>query len=83
MISKLEQSRLFILIVLVCKIESIVMLSLSEFYPYGDTQGDRSLPANDDNSSGRVRLSILFPYFDKNHDSLFVSISAVLFTSLR
>ena len=46
---------------------------LSDFYPYGVSEGDTALPANDDSSSGEISISILFPYFDRNHDSLFVS----------
>ena len=48
-------------------------LSMSEFYPYGVGNGDTELPANDDGSSREIPISILFPYFDRNHDSLFVS----------
>ena len=43
------------------------------FYPFGESEGDRLLPKNDDQSSGSVPISIPFPYFDQYHNSLFVS----------
>ena len=46
---------------------------LPNFYPFGQSEGDRLLPRNDDGSSGMVQISIPFPFFDQNHDSLFVS----------
>ena len=61
-----------------------VSLPLSKFYPYGVSNGDTELSANDDGESGEIRISrspglwapgnsILFPYFDRNHDFLYVS----------
>ena len=46
---------------------------LPHFYPFGQNEGDQLLPQADDGSSGRVPISILFRFFDQNHDSLFVS----------
>ena len=46
---------------------------LPNFYPFGQSEGDQLLPPNDDQSSGTVTISIQFPYFDQNHNSLFVS----------
>lgn len=46
---------------------------LPDFYPFGQIEGDQFLPPNDDDSSGIVPISIQFPFFDQNHDSLFVS----------
>ena len=43
------------------------------FYPFGESEGDRLLLKNDDQSSGSVPISIPFPYFDQYHNSLFVS----------
>lgn len=43
------------------------------FYPFGQSEGDRLLLKNDDQSSGSVPISIPFPYFDQYHNSLFVS----------
>ncbi|XP_022089140.1 sushi domain-containing protein 2-like isoform X2 [Acanthaster planci] len=47
-------------------------------FPHGVTEGDTFLPPNDDGSSGRVPISILFPFFDHNHDSLFVNTNGAL-----
>lgn len=62
-----------VLLALVLHITSCLPVPLNEFYPYGVSEGDTALPANDDGSSGEIDISILFPYFDRNHDSLFVS----------
>ena len=61
------------LLVFVLHISSCCSIPLSDFYPYGTSEGDSVLPANDDGSSGEIEISILFPYFDRNHNSLFVS----------
>lgn len=58
---------------LVLLMKSCFSVPLSDFYPYGVNEGDTVLPANDDGSSGEIGISVLFPYFDRNHDSLFVS----------
>lgn len=46
---------------------------LPNFYTFGQGEGDQLLPANDDESSGRVSILIPFPFFDKNYNSVFVS----------
>ena len=46
---------------------------LAEFYPYGSGAGDSLLHLNDDQSSSRVVLPSPFLFFDRDHDSLFVS----------
>ncbi|KAL9985251.1 hypothetical protein ACROYT_G007629 [Oculina patagonica] len=51
---------------------------LQNFYPFGQSEGDLLLPANDDGSSGTVPISIPFPFFDRNHDSLFVNTNGVI-----
>ena len=43
-------------------------------FPYGTSEGDVVVPANDDGDSGMIRLSTLFPFFDVNHDFLYVSV---------
>ena len=48
-------------------------IELEDFYPYGPENGDNSVPTNDDGSSGRVDIIFPFPFFDEDHDSLFVS----------
>ena len=76
----LQQLKVLVAIDLV--ISSCFSLPLSEFYPYGTSKGDTALPPNDDGSSGEISISILFPYFDHNHDSLFVSTVLCLFRNL-
>ncbi len=51
---------------------------LPNFYPFGQNEGDQLLPKNDDESSGPVPISVPFPYFDKYHNSLFVSMQFYL-----
>ena len=55
-------------------VKSCCAVSLSDFYPYGANEGDTFLQPNDDGSSDEVEISVLFPYFDRYHDSLYVSI---------
>ena len=53
-------------------------IELKNFYPYGIDNGDTLVPTNDDGSSGRVDISSPFPFFDQNHNSLFVSMLAFI-----
>ena len=62
-----------VLVALFLHIMPCFTIPLSDFYPYGLSEGDTALPVNDDDSSGEISISIPFPYFDRNHDSLFVS----------
>ena len=48
---------------------------LPNFYPFGQSEGDQLVPTNDDGSSGTIPISISFPFFERNHNSLFVSIT--------
>ena len=50
-------------------------IELEDFYPYGPQNGDTSVPTNDDGSSDRVNIGFPFPFFDEDHESLFVSIA--------
>lgn len=50
-------------------------LVLPNFYTFGQSEGDQLVPTNDDGSSGTIPISIPFPFFDRNHNSLFVSIT--------
>ncbi|XP_046863081.1 protein mesh-like isoform X2 [Xenia sp. Carnegie-2017] len=53
-------------------------VELSDFYPYGPDNGDKSVPKGDDKSSGRVNISFHFPFFDTDHYSLFININGVI-----
>lgn len=48
-------------------------IELNDFFPYGPSHGDNSVPTNDDGSSGLVNIAFSFPFFDEEHSSLFVS----------
>jgi hypothetical protein len=52
-------------------------IELEDFYPYGPENGDTTVPNIDDGSSGRVNIGFSFPFFDNEHDSLFVSICSM------
>ena len=52
---------------------------LPNFYPFGVSDGDRLVPTNDDGSSGTISISIQFPFYDRNHNSLFVSMLIVFY----
>ncbi|XP_038073810.1 sushi domain-containing protein 2-like isoform X2 [Patiria miniata] len=47
-------------------------------FPFGAGEGDSFLPPNDDGSSGEIPITIPFPFFDHNHDSLFVNTNGVI-----
>ena len=47
-------------------------MELEDFYPYGPENGDTAVPTNDDGSSGLVNIGFPFPFFDDEHESLFV-----------
>ncbi|XP_022783564.1 sushi domain-containing protein 2-like [Stylophora pistillata] len=51
---------------------------LPNFYPFGVIEGDQLVPTNDDGSSGTIPISIPFPFFDKNQNSLFVNTNGVI-----
>ena len=47
---------------------------LKNFYPFGESEGDKVVTPNDDGSSGEVSISFPFPFFGQDRNSLFVSI---------
>ncbi|XP_022088953.1 sushi domain-containing protein 2-like [Acanthaster planci] len=47
-------------------------------FPFGAEEGDVFLAPNDDGSSGEIPISIPFPFFDHNHDTLFVNTNGVI-----
>ena len=48
-------------------------IELKNFYPYGPANGDAKLNKTDDGTSGRINIASSFPFFDDEHDFLFVS----------
>ena len=53
-------------------------IELEDFYPYGPENGDTEVPTNDDESSGLVNIGFPFPFFDDEHESLFVNTNGVI-----
>ncbi|XP_070554193.1 sushi domain-containing protein 2-like isoform X2 [Ptychodera flava] len=47
-------------------------------FPYGQEVGDSRNEQNDDDSSEEIFISIPFPFFDQNHDSLWVNTNGVV-----
>ena len=48
-------------------------IPLAQFYPYGSEAGDKGLFRNDDGSSLVINLTTSFPFFNRDHSTLFVS----------
>ncbi|KAK2166193.1 hypothetical protein NP493_1334g01015 [Ridgeia piscesae] len=48
------------------------------FYPFGPGVGDSTAPVNDDGSTGMIPIATPFPYFDQNHDSLYVNTNGLI-----
>ena len=42
------------------------------FFPYGPGEGDESYPANGGNPAVELQISASFPFFDRDHGSLYV-----------
>lgn len=64
--------------VLVGSIPPALSLPLSGFYPYGSNTRDARAPTNDDGSTGRIPITIPFPFFDEIQSSLFVNTNGVI-----
>ncbi|XP_041485569.1 LOW QUALITY PROTEIN: sushi domain-containing protein 2-like [Lytechinus variegatus] len=43
------------------------------FFPFGLSEGDDFLPANDDGSTAELPITVVFPFFDHDYTSLFVN----------
>jgi hypothetical protein len=64
----------FAVLILLNIFQAVYMhIELENFYPYGLENADSSVPTNDDGSSGLVNIGFPFPFFDNDHNSLFVS----------
>ncbi|XP_061189929.1 protein mesh-like [Saccostrea echinata] len=53
-------------------------LKVSEFYAFGEKQGDTTMDANDDGSSPFISISTKFPFFNNLHDQLIVSTNGAI-----
>ncbi|XP_033734958.1 sushi domain-containing protein 2-like [Pecten maximus] len=56
----------------------VTCIPVSEFYPFGRAVLDHNFPKNDDGSSPRVNISTLFPFFNSQHDSLYVNTNGAI-----
>ena len=74
--------RLVIIFALLLSLKKITWcIPLSQFYPYGQTESDDVLLLKaDDGTSPGVSLSSVFPFYDKNFQTIYVSI-IVLYNS--
>ena len=69
--------RLLRIVVAVVTVWSAVLpttaaLPLEEFYPF-DLQNDNKTEVTDDGGSGSIQLDAGFPFFNKTHNSIYVS----------
>ena len=60
---------LFIAVLLVSSSKG---LPLNEFFPFGTDKGDSQMRLNETTSEGSFHLSSAFPYFDINHDQIWI-----------
>ncbi|XP_055896102.1 sushi domain-containing protein 2-like isoform X1 [Biomphalaria glabrata] len=51
---------------------------VSQFFPYGLHVNDKMTERTDDGGSGRINLSIAFPFFGKPHNKLYVNNNGVI-----
>ena len=47
-------------------------MSADHLFPFGTSEGDEFLPANDDGATDEIPISVVFPFFDYDHSSLYV-----------
>ena len=66
-------SQCFLALVAVLLLYRVKAIPLAEFYPFGNALGDKGLFRNDDGSSLVLNLTTSFPFFNRDHLTLFVS----------
>ncbi|CAG5119632.1 unnamed protein product, partial [Candidula unifasciata] len=59
-------------------------IPVTEFFPFG-TSSDQTTERSDDGGSGRINLTVMFPFFGNRHDKLYVNNNGVIsfFDELR
>jgi len=67
----------FTVVLLVVCHQLVYGIPLEDFYPFGDTTADSSLPPNRDGSSIALPLTMPFPTFNEDHVSIYVSALSV------
>ena len=65
-----------IIFVLITFLENVICISQDDFYAYGYKNGDTRAPTNDDGSTSPIPVGSLFPFFNRQHQSLIVSIQS-------
>lgn len=58
--------------------KSTAIVPLSDFFPFGLSNGDAAVEHGDDNSSPPVPISIAFPFFNISHTTLWVNTNGVM-----
>ena len=57
----------------ICMMGTIGTVPVSEFFPFGSAANDQVLPPNDDGSTNALPLPRLFPYFNNNHQQIYLA----------
>lgn len=68
-----SQSLFVVVLFLIFLSTTVTGYPLSKFYPFGATAGDSSLPANDDDSTSSIPVSVHIPFFGSSYSSIAVS----------
>ena len=61
------------IVILLCAINSVHTLPLTEFFSFGTEANDQIFPPNDDGSVGPLALPRIFPYFNNNHRQIYLA----------
>eukprot|EP00057_Strongylocentrotus_purpuratus_P029925 XP_780234.3 PREDICTED: sushi domain-containing protein 2 [Strongylocentrotus purpuratus] len=73
-----KQFAVFFCIAIILNVLQTSEADNSLFFPYGLSEGDAFLIENDDGSTLRRLISVVFPFFDYEHRSLFVNTNGVI-----
>lgn len=61
--------------VLAFTLQYTLCIPLNQFYPFGNVTTDLRLNRTLDGFSNPINLTVTFPFFDEDHDVIFVSIT--------
>ncbi|XP_062612220.1 uncharacterized protein LOC134274009 [Saccostrea cucullata] len=62
-----------IVVIVSAMLNICICYPLSQFYSYGLAAGDSELPANDDNYTSSIPISVSFPFFGSSYTSIYVN----------
>ena len=68
------------LLLVVLTLQEVDAIPLDDFYDFGEDAGDRLVPTTDDLPSGSLTFSSVFPFYERDHSQVFVSLG---FCSVR